>query len=91
MWPRRGTLHFVAAPDARWMTELLAARPAAAAASRLRAFGIDGAVLARARRVLVKHLDSGRPSTRTALYARFLGLEAFREEHGHSWQIASSL
>jgi len=67
-WPMRGTLHFVAAPDVRWMTELLAPRAAKAAASRLRALGIDEPVLARARRVLVKHLEGGRRLTRPAAY-----------------------
>jgi len=67
-WPMRGTLHFVAAADARWMTELLAPRPAAAAAGRLRSYGIDGAVLSRARRVLVRHLEGGRRLTRPAAY-----------------------
>ena len=67
-WPMRGTLHFVAAADARWMTELLARRPAAAAASRLRSYGIDEALLARARRALVKGLEGGRRLTRPEAY-----------------------
>jgi len=67
-WPMRGTLHFVAADDARWMTELLARRPAAAGAGRLRSFGIDEAVLARARRVLEKRLAGGACLTRPATY-----------------------
>ncbi len=68
-WPMRGTLHFVAAADARWMTELLAPRAVMAARSRLRALGIDAPVLRRARRTLVKHLESGRRLTRPAAYA----------------------
>ncbi len=67
-WPMRGTLHFVAAADARWMTELLAPRRAAAGAGRLRALGIDEKVLSRARRVLVRHLEGGRQLTRPAAY-----------------------
>jgi hypothetical protein len=67
-WPMRGTLHFVAAADARWMTDLLARRPMAAAANRLRSYGIDEAVLSRARRVLVRHLDGGRRLTRPETY-----------------------
>ena len=67
-WPMRGTLHFVAAADARWMTELLAPRPLAAAASRLRSFGIDEVVLSRARRALVESLSGGRRLTRPAAY-----------------------
>jgi hypothetical protein len=67
-WPMRGTLHFLAAPDARWMIELLAPRAAQAAAGRLRAMGIDEAVVSRARRTLVKHLEGGRRLTRPAAY-----------------------
>jgi hypothetical protein len=67
-WPMRGTLHFVAAKDARWITELLAPRAAAAAANRLGALGIDGPLLARARRVLVENLEGGRQLTRPAVY-----------------------
>jgi hypothetical protein len=67
-WPMRGTLHFVSAADARWMTELLAPRKAAAGESRLRSLGIDGRVLARARTVLVRHLEGGRSLTRPAAY-----------------------
>lgn len=63
-WPMRGTLHFVAAADARWMIELLAPRAAAAAAGRLRALEIDDAVLGRARRALVASLEGGRHLTR---------------------------
>jgi hypothetical protein len=33
-WPMRGTLHFVAAKDVRWMTELMAPRAMAAASRR---------------------------------------------------------
>src|ERR1700758_3544263 len=40
-WPMRGTLHFLAAADARWMTALLAPRAVASAAGRFRAMGID--------------------------------------------------
>jgi len=68
-WPMRGTLHFVAATDARWMIELLAPRKVAAVLSRLRSFGIDEAVLKRARRILTTKLDGGRRLTRSAAYA----------------------
>jgi hypothetical protein len=67
-WPMRGTLHFLAAADARWMIELLAAKALAAAAGRLRAVGIDGAVALRARRALAKHLEGGKRLTRPSAY-----------------------
>lgn len=68
LWPMRGTLHFVAAADARWMTELLAPRVAAAAAGRMRSLGIDGDTLSLARRALVKHLEGGRRLARPEVY-----------------------
>ena len=41
-WPMRGTLHFVAAEDARWMLELLAPRVLARNRARLeREFELD--------------------------------------------------
>ena len=67
-WPMRGTLHFVAAADARWLTELLAPRAVAKAASRERTLGIDSAVLSRARRVLERSLDGGRRLARPEVY-----------------------
>jgi hypothetical protein len=67
-WPMRGTLHFVAAADARWMVELLGPRIVARAAGRFRALGLDDATIARARRVLAKRLDGGTPLTRPAVY-----------------------
>src|SRR5581483_7294852 len=41
-WPMRGTLHFVAAADIRWMLELLTPRIVAGSARRLQQdFGLD--------------------------------------------------
>ena len=67
-WPLRGTLHFVAASDARWMLELLGQRVVARAAGRFRALGLDEATFARARGVLVKGLEGGRRVTRPVAY-----------------------
>jgi hypothetical protein len=67
-WPMRGTLHFVAAEDARWMVELMAPRAAAAAVGRLRKYGIDDRLLARARDAMVRALEGGRTLTRPAAY-----------------------
>src|ERR1700738_3133096 len=46
-WPMRGTLHFVAAPDVRWMLELLTPRIIASSARRHELFGLDNALIAR--------------------------------------------
>jgi hypothetical protein len=67
-WPMRGTLHFVAAEDARWIVELLATRMVPRAGARFRALGIDEAQVKRARRILTKRLADG-PMTRPAVYA----------------------
>jgi hypothetical protein len=67
-WPMRGTLHFVAAGDARWMVELLARKPLAAAAGRFRALGLDERVLKRARDVVIRSLEGGRRLARPDVY-----------------------
>ena len=68
-WPMRGTLHFVAAADARWITRLLAPRVLARNAARIkRQVGVDAAVIARCREVVVRALAGGGRLERTALY-----------------------
>jgi hypothetical protein len=67
-WPMRGTLHFLAAADARWMIELLAPRVARSAATRLRSLAIDETVLSSARRALVARLEGGRCLARPDAY-----------------------
>ena len=69
-WPMRGTLHFVAAEDVRWMQALLAPRVIARDNARIeRDFGLDAATLRRCRRIVDKALADGAPMTRSALYA----------------------
>ena len=66
----RGTLHFVAAEDVRWMQGLLAPRVIARDKARIeRDFGLDAATLKRCRRIVDKALADGTPMTRSALYA----------------------
>lgn len=70
-WPMRGTLHFLAAEDARWMTALLSPRVIANNKRRLlREFELDDTVLARCRKVMTKALGDGQPLTRSEVYAR---------------------
>ena len=67
-WPLRGTLHFVAAADLRWMLALLAPRVIAAAAARAkREHGLDARVLARCRKIIARALGGGGRLTREAL------------------------
>jgi hypothetical protein len=73
-WPLRGTLHFVAAEDARWMLDLCAPRTLARNAQRLkREHGIDGGVVARSRKVLTDALQGGGCLSRPELYRRLDG------------------
>jgi hypothetical protein len=75
-WPMRGTLHFVAADDARWITQLVAPRVIKRNAARFkREFDVDAAVVDRARDAVTRALEGGRRVERAALYA---ALEARR-------------
>jgi hypothetical protein len=67
-WPMRGTLHFVAPSDVRWMLELLASRVIAATAVRARQLELDAAAFSRSRKVVARALEGDRQLTRTALY-----------------------
>jgi hypothetical protein len=67
-WPMRGTLHFIAARDARWMLDLLGPRVIAGTAGRRRELELDAAVFRRSRKVVVKALEGGRQVTRSGLY-----------------------
>lgn len=68
-WPLRGTLHFVAAEDVRWMLGLLGARTIKRAAGRYRQLGLDEATFAKSRRVIARSLEGERQLTRPELAA----------------------
>jgi hypothetical protein len=74
-WPLRGTLHFVAPADVRWMLKYLAPRMLARSSLRHKQLELDAVVFARSTKVFVKALQGGRRLTRAAMYAR---LEAAR-------------
>lgn len=67
-WPMRGTLHFVAAEDARWMFELLMPRVLRRIEGRLPQFELDKAVVARSRKLIIKALRDGKQLRRDAIY-----------------------
>src|SRR4030095_13972030 len=70
-WPWLGTLHFVAAEDARWILNLCAARTLARTARRLKQeHGIDGRLIARSGKVLTDALRGGDAVSRPDLYRR---------------------
>lgn len=85
-WPMRGTLHFLAAEDVRWMSALMAPRVIANNKSRLqREFDLDDAALARCRKVLVKALRDGQRLTRSETYAKLeeAGISTARQRGIH--------
>ncbi len=68
-WPMRGTLHYVAAGEVRWMLSLLTPRVIARSAGRHRELGLDDAAFARSRRALERALRGRRALSRSETYA----------------------
>ena len=66
-WPLRGTLHFVAAENVRWMLELLAPRRVAADQTRRHQLELDERTLERCARLFRNALAGGQRLTRAAL------------------------
>jgi hypothetical protein len=67
-WPMRGTIHYVAAEDARWMLELLTPRVVARSAGLYKQFELDEAIFARCRALLSNALQGGRQLVRKEMY-----------------------
>lgn len=67
-WPMRGTLHFVAATDVRWMLELLTPRILAGCTRRHQQLELNGAIFARSEKVFTKALRGGKQLGREAMY-----------------------
>lgn len=63
-WPLRGTLHFVASQDVRWLLALLTPRVIAHSAGRYRQLGLDEATFGRSKEVFAKALQGGQQLTR---------------------------
>ena len=63
-WPMRGTLHFVAPEDVRWMLTLLTPRLLAGSARRRQQLELDEAALARSAELFVSALQGSRQRTR---------------------------
>lgn len=90
-WPMRGTLHFVAAEDARWMLRLLTPRVIAGSARRHQELELDAPTLARCEKVLIAELKGGRQLTREVLSAALErnGIPMSRERNYHVfWRLA---
>lgn len=67
-WPMRGTLHFIAPDDIRWMLKLLTPRVIKRLASRHKELELDSSVFKRARKLLERKLQGGKSITRSAAY-----------------------
>lgn len=74
-WPMRGTLHFVASEDIRWMLALLAPRILAGSTSRLRQLDLDDTIIQAAGDILQTELSGGKRMTRKEIFTLF-------ENHG---------
>lgn len=92
-WPMRGTLHFVAAEDARWLLETTGRRALAKAASRRLAIGLTEKTAQRAADLLGRGLAGGKRFTRDEVvaYWRKHGIEAEGQQVYHLLGVASQL
>jgi hypothetical protein len=68
-WPMRGTLHFVAAADVRWMLALLTPRVLAGATRRHPQLELDETIYRRCEHLVTRALEGGQVLTREAVYA----------------------
>jgi hypothetical protein len=83
--PMRGTLHFVAAEDLRWMLSLTAARSLRSATTRNNRFGLDQSTLDRAEAVTRKEL-AGRSLSRDE-FVRILSLNGVSTERERGYHL----
>jgi hypothetical protein len=67
-WPMRGTLHFAAAEDLRWMLKLLTPRVIARCSTLYRQSELDKATFVKGGKVLAKVLQGGNQLERKELY-----------------------
>lgn len=93
-WPMRGTLHFVAAADLRWMLRLMAPRVLKTAERRQQQLGLDSALLKRSAQVFEQALSGG-PLTREQLLQQLqgagIGTTGQRGYHLLSWWAQQGL
>lgn len=66
-WPMRGTLHFMAPEDLRWMIQLMAPRIMKKMAGRYRQIGLDDDVFAKSRNIIAHELKGGKQYTRAEM------------------------
>jgi hypothetical protein len=67
-WPMRGTLHYVAPEDARWMLQLLTPRVIRRAQNIYKLAGLDDKIFLKSRKQIEKMLRDGKLLTRNEIY-----------------------
>jgi hypothetical protein len=94
-WPMRGTLHFVAPEDVRWMLALLTPPIITRAARRHRQLGLDAATFARSETLFAKALEGGtrltRPEMMNVLEQAGIFIDGQRGYHILWWAAQSGL
>jgi hypothetical protein len=92
-WPMRGTLHFIAAEDARWMLETTGIRALARAAGRRAQIGLTDKTATRAADVLSHALAGGKRFSRDEVVAcwRKHGIKPEGQQVYHLLWYASQL
>ncbi|MEK9157822.1 MAG: winged helix DNA-binding domain-containing protein [Patescibacteria group bacterium] len=68
LWPMRGTIHFVAKEDARWMHQLLTPRLNNTYSERSNRLGITPEIIKKSKELFTKALKGDKHLTREALY-----------------------
>lgn len=89
-WPMRGTLHFVAATDVRWMLNLLTPRVIRNSRGRYRQLELDEAAFTKSRKIIEKALEGGKQLTRHELYS-ILEIEGISTPNQRGIHILSHL
>jgi len=94
-WPMRGTLHFVASEDLRWMLALLTPRIIARTARRHKQLELDEATFAQAEGLFASALRGGRQLTRNEMMEVLEGggisTKGQRGYHTLSWAAQTGL
>ncbi len=92
-WPMRGTVHLVPPRDAKWMLEMMGARPLAGAAKRRQIIGLADETASRVVDVLGSTLAGGGRLTRSACLdaIRAAGIPLAAQQQYHVLWYASQL
>jgi hypothetical protein len=69
-WPMRGTLHYVAPEDIRWMLKLMTPKVIKGTNSRYKQLGLDDSIFAKSEEIFIKALKGGGQLTRPELYKK---------------------